>query len=79
MKRKPTLTTLDEMEALRRAYRIEELATMFEDMQDERDGLRGDLTTASVIMLRAIEGNPTALEDMRAFLTRVSRNNFASS
>jgi len=74
MKRRANLTTLDEMEAIRRAYRIEATATRFEDMQDECDGLRGDLVDAGEIMLRAVEGCPDALEDMRTFLTRSNRN-----
>jgi hypothetical protein len=74
MKRRPTLTTLDEMEAIRRAYRIDELATILEDMRDERDGLRGDLVDAGELMLRAVEGCPDALDDMKSFLIRPHRN-----
>jgi hypothetical protein len=43
-------------------------------MQDECDGLRNDLVDAGEIMLRAIEGCPDALDDMKTFLTRPHRN-----
>jgi hypothetical protein len=67
MKKHPNL---DRMEEIRSEYRAEATAAGFEDVQEECDGLRGDLIDAGEIMLRAVEGDPDAVDDMRTFLTR---------
>ena len=66
--------TLTEMEAVRRAYRMDAAADHLEAVQRERDGLRADLVAAGSLMLRSIEGRPHAVRDMKAFLTRSNRH-----
>jgi hypothetical protein len=65
---------LGQMTAIRRDYRIDQIAAKIEKDQGERDGLRGDLMEAGAIMIRAIELHPDALGDMAAFLSRSNMN-----